>query len=56
MIDDATDGEEVSKAIESLAEGKTIAENGIHPEIIKSGGPKLIEAYTIMIWKAWEEI
>ena len=54
-MDDAPDAEEVRKAVEILADGKSPGADGIHPEIIKRGGPKLLETLTIIIRKAWEE-
>ena len=46
---------EVENAIDMLCEGKSHGPDGIHPEIVKRGGRKLVEVLYDIIKEAWNE-
>lgn len=54
-MDEAPEIEEVRKAVGMLSDGKSPGADGIHPEIIKSGGERVLQALTNIIKKAWKE-
>ena len=43
----------ISKAIDMISDGKSLGPDGIHPEVIKREGPKLLCAFYKIIKKAW---
>ena len=45
--------DEISKAIDMISDGKSPGSDGIHPEVIKRGGQKLLCALHEIIQEAW---
>ena len=45
--------DEISKAIDMVSDGKSPGSDGIHPEVFKRGGPKLLCALHEIIQEAW---
>ena len=54
-LDDCPDIGEVKDAIDMLCEGKSPGPDGIHPEIVKRGGIKLVEILYDIIVEAWHK-
>ena len=46
----------ISKAIDMVSDGKSPGSDGIHPEVIKRGGPKLLCALHEIIQEAWNTV
>ena len=44
---------EIFKAIDIISDGKSPGSDGIHPEVIKRGGPKLLCALHEITKKTW---
>lgn len=53
-MDECPEIDEVRRAVEMLSEGKSPGADGIHPEVIKKGGPKLLSALHEIIQDAWK--
>ncbi len=53
-MDKCPELEEIIEATKMLSEGKSPGSDGIHPEVIKRGGPKLLSALHEIIKEAWK--